>query len=65
MASVIAPCLQPGGAEREGRAAERFEALGASVPAYLDRPASREEAMADTTPGRYAALAGAFDAARG
>ena len=43
--------------------AERFAALGAAVPAYLDRPASREDAMAGTTPGRCAAPAAAFDAA--
>lgn len=43
--------------------AEQFAALGAAAPAYLDRPAGRGEAMADTTPEQYAALAGAFDAA--
>lgn len=53
------------GGERLDLTAEQFAALGAPVPAYLDRPASREEAMADTTPRRYAALAGAFDTARG
>ena len=52
------------GGERLDLTAEQFAALGAAAPAYLDRPASRDEAMADTTPGRYAALAAAFDAAR-
>jgi hypothetical protein len=53
------------GCERLDLTAERFAALGAAAPpAYLDRPASREEAMADTSPERYAALLAAFDAAR-
>jgi hypothetical protein len=51
------------GGERVDLTAEQFAALGAAVPAYLDRPAGREDAMADTTPGQYAALAAAFDAA--
>lgn len=54
------------GGGRVDLTAEQFAALGAAAPpAYLDRPASREEAMADTTPERYAALLAAFDAARG
>ena len=44
--------------------AEQFAALGSAPPAYRDRPASREEAMADTSPEKCAALAAAFDAAR-
>ena len=52
--------------ERLDLTAEQFAALGAgALPAYRDRPAQREEAMADTTPDRYAALLAAFDAARG
>ncbi|CAA9244650.1 MAG: hypothetical protein AVDCRST_MAG08-1800 [uncultured Acetobacteraceae bacterium] len=54
------------GGERLDFTAEQFAALGAAAPpAYRDRPAGREEAMADTTPARYAALLAAFDAARG
>lgn len=53
------------GGERLDLTAEQFAALGAALPAYRDRPASRDEAMADTTPGRYAALLAAFDATRG
>ena len=54
------------GGERLDLTAEQFSALGADAPpAYLDRPASRGEAMADTTAERYAALVAAFDAARG
>ena len=53
------------GGERLDFTAEQFAALGAAAPpAYRDRPAGREEAMADTTPAQYAALAAAFDAAR-
>ncbi len=52
--------------ERLDFTAEQFAALGTGAPpAYSDRSASREEAMADTTPARYAALLAAFDAARG
>ena len=51
--------------ERLDLTAEQFAALGAAAPpAHLDEPASRDEAMADTTPERYAALVAAFDAAR-
>ena len=54
------------GCERLGLTAGHFAALGAAAPpAHLDRPAGRGGAMADTTPERYAALAAAFDAARG
>lgn len=53
------------GGERLDLTAEQFAALGAAPPAYLDRPASRGEALADTTPEQYAALLAAFDAARG
>ncbi len=53
------------GGERLDLTAEQFAALGAAAPpAYLDRPTSREEAVADASPERYAALAAAFDAAR-
>jgi hypothetical protein len=52
------------GGERLDLTAEQFAALGAAVPPYRDRPADRDEAMADTTPAQYAALAAAFDAAR-
>ena len=53
------------GGERLDLTAEQFAALGdAAPPAYLDRPAGRAEAMADTSPERYAALVAAFDAAR-
>ena len=52
------------GGDRLDLTAEQFAALGAAVPTYLDRPASRAEAMADTNPERYAALLAAFDAAR-
>ena len=52
------------GSERLDLTAGQFAALGAAgPPAYLDRPASRDEAMADTTPWRYAALLAAFDTA--
>ena len=52
------------GGERLDLTAEQFAALGpGAAPAYGDLPAGREEAMADTTPARYAALARAFDAA--
>ncbi len=40
------------GGERLDLTAEQFAALGGSVPAYRDRPAGREEAMADTTSER-------------
>lgn len=50
--------------ERVDLTAEQFAAMDGAVPPYLDRPASRAEAMADTTPGQYAALIRAFDAAR-
>lgn len=54
------------GGERLDLTAEQFAALGgAGPPAYRDRPASRDEAMADTSPDRYAALLAAFDAAGG
>ncbi|GAA0594764.1 hypothetical protein GCM10009416_36280 [Craurococcus roseus] len=53
------------GGERVDLTAEQFAALGAAVPAYLDRPSGRGEAMADTTPEYYAALARVFDAAEG
>ena len=36
--------------ERLDLTAEQFAALGSAPPAYRDRPASREEAMADTSP---------------
>ena len=52
------------GGERLDLTAEQFAAMGAAVPAYLDRPADRAEAMADTSPEQYAALLAAFDAAR-
>ena len=53
------------GGERLDLTAEQFAALGdGALPAYLDRPASRDEAMADTNPERYAALTAAFDAAQ-
>lgn len=51
------------GGRRVDLTAEQFAALGAALPEYLDRPARRAEAMADTTPEQYAALARAFDAA--
>lgn len=50
------------GGERVDLTAEQFAALGAAAPAYLDRPAGRGEAMADTTPERYGAFARAFAA---
>ena len=54
------------GGERLDLTAEQFAALGdGAMPACRDRPARRDEAMADTTPARYAALISAFDAARG
>jgi hypothetical protein len=43
--------------------AAQFAALGAAVPPYLDQPASREAAMADTSPAQYAALCRAWDRA--
>lgn len=51
------------GGRRVDLTAEQFAVLGAALPAYLDRPAGRGEAMADTTPEQYAALAEALDAA--
>ncbi len=50
------------GGERLDLTAEQFTALGAAPPACLDRPASREEAVADMDPEKYAALTAAFDA---
>lgn len=52
------------GGERLDLTAEQFAALGGALPAYLDRPARREDAMADTSPEQYAALCADFDAAR-
>lgn len=42
--------------------AAQFAAMGAAVPPYLDQPASRKDAMADTSPAQYAALCRAWDA---
>jgi len=43
--------------------AAQFAAMGAAVPPYLDRPASRAEALADTSPAQYAALRRGWDGA--
>ncbi|WP_149539218.1 YunG family protein [Siccirubricoccus phaeus] len=43
--------------------AAQFATLGAAPPPYLDQPASRAEALADTSPAQYAALRRAWDAA--
>lgn len=52
------------GGARVDLSAEQFAALGnGAPPAYEDHPADRAEALADTSPGRYAALLAAFDAA--
>ncbi|MCO6418222.1 hypothetical protein JYK14_18930 [Siccirubricoccus sp. KC 17139] len=49
---------------RQDLTAAQFAAMGAAVPPYPDHPASRAEALADTSPAQYAALRQAWDAAR-